>query len=250
MRDAARSLVLRQRRGWVPESLVPFIYVGWDAERPTLIVQQPDNSMTSWRDVINGLAVTPTGEPARPIYSDSSFGGRRGVAVAGVSQTVTYATMVGLPSGATPFEVHGLFDQTALVADTGTRTIMSMGGIAASNRFDLNRVVTLGVNRVQVVVPNNTVGIPVTNLNVDFSGLHYFRIVVTATETRVDVDGVAGTPVPVVPALGTSRFRLFATASNTPLQFAQGVKSGLWVTSLLNTEQASLMSLHLNERLV
>lgn len=241
MSQIARRMASLQ---WSPRRANP--YAWWDAEDVAQL-SLSGAAVAAAADLINGFSAAQAFGSARPTWSASSFNGRPGLAFDGSDDQLTYASTVGIPTGATPFEVWAVFDQNVGPGDTTNNTIIGWGASGGAARFELLRSVIGGVNRAFINVGNGTTNVQVANAAVDFSGRHVLRAVVNGTTARVDVDGVASTVSSVVPALGTTRLVLGATAA--PSSFGQGIFSAGLIAPLLDSGDAGRMYAYFNRRL-
>lgn len=231
---------------WTPRQLGSSLLGWWDAEDASTITLS-GATVTSWRDKVAGYDAAQGGSSAlRPIYGASSFNGRPGITFDGIDDELTLAS-VPFPTGANGCEIWALVDQTALAADTATRTAFAYGGLTATTRR-VDRQVSVGVNRGAMVVGDGALGTTALNGSVDLSGRHVIRGVVTSTNERPDVDGVAGTTESIVPATGSNRVRIGATSATTASGFWQGQVAAALVTSALSATQASQLLTYLKAR--
>lgn len=240
MRAPQRSILMRNHRRWTPSDLGASLLALWDAERSDLITQA-SSLISSWKDVVAGYDAVQAVGASKFARGATSFNGRPGATMDGIDDEMLYASTTGLPAGATPFEAWAVFDQNVAPADATANVIIGWGGAAPGVRFILYRSVVGGVNRATAAVGNGTTAVIATNTSVDFSGRHVVRAIVSGTTLQVDVDGVAGAPVAVVPALGTTRLRIGSIPSDTGSSYGQGVANALPITAPLTTDQAAQM---------
>lgn len=226
---------------WTPANLGASLYAWWDAQRPDLITAS-GGLVSSWKDSVAAYDATQAIGSARPTYSATSFNNAAGVTYDGSDDelTCTDAALLAKLGAATSYEMWGVVDQAALVADTSLRFALSVGNGNTTSRRAGRSVVT-GVNRASVQVGNGSTTGTATNPTVDFSGRHSVRYQTTATESVTEVDGVTMTAVSVVPSTTATRIRLGATANPTAASFWQGVFSSLLFTAPLTASQATLM---------
>ena len=246
MSSIARRIAIMQ---WTPRRFGGGLYAAWDPEEPAFL-SLSGGAVATWTDYARGAAPTQGLGAARPAYGVSDFNGRPIITPdAGDDQLTLTGVPASIPTGATPFEIWCIWNQTSLVADTTSRCAIGWGA-AATTGVVLRRAVISGVNRADMFVGNGSTGINPANLNVDFSGRHVVRAVVDGVNARVDVDGVAGTPLAVVPSIGTTRLRLFSTYVTTAANFAGGDFSGIWITRLQAADEAVRMYAYCNRRIV
>jgi len=238
MRAPQRSILMGRQRRWAPSNLGASLLALWDAERSDLITKS-SGLVSSLKDSVAGYDAVQAVGASKPTYGATSFNGRPGLTLDGVDDQMTYGSTTGIPTGATPFEAWAVFDQNVGTGDMTNNTIMGWGGAGGSVRFDLLRMVSGGVNRAAINIGNGSTNVQVVNTSVDFSGRHVVRAIVTGTTAQIDVDGIASSPVSVVPALGTTRLVIGAAPSLA--SFGQGILSAAGITAPLTTDQAALM---------
>lgn len=231
---------------WSPRQVNP--YAWWDAEAASLIALS-GGTATSIADLMYGYSAAQAFGSAKPAWSASSFNGRPGLTFDGTDDELTYASTVGIPTGATPFEAWAVVDQNVAPADTTNNIIVGWGGNGAALRFDLYRTVVGGVNQAAVSVGNGTVNAVRTNTFVDFTGRHVVRAVVDGVNARVDVDGVASVASAVVPNLTPTRLRLGSLSNTAASAFWQGVLNAALITPLLSSGDVTRMYAYFNRRL-
>lgn len=226
---------------WTPASLGASLYAWWDAQRTDLITAS-GGLVSSWRDSVAAYDATQAVGSARPTLGATSFNGTQGITTDGTDDelTCTSSALLAQLGGATSYELWGVVDQTALVADATQRITLSVGNANATTRRT-GRLVSGGVNRAIASTGNGSAVTTVTNTSVDFSGRHVLRAISTATETSIEVDGVTMTPSAVVPSTTATRVRLGAGANIAAGTFWQGVFSSLLFTAPLTASQATLM---------
>lgn len=238
----AKTIAGAALHSWNPALLGTSLLGWWDAERADLITQA-GGAVSSWKDVVAGYnAIQATGA-SKPAYSATGFNSRPGITPDGVDDFLNLESQ--------PFpsicEVWALVNQQALPADTTTRALISFGGTLSASRITIQRGVSTGVNSLQAVVGNNTVGVAVVHPG-DFSGKSVVRLVVDGTNARIELNGVASSNVAVVPAIGTTRVRMFAANSTSAANFWNDPTNTVAVTGLLSTTQAAAFTSYLKAR--
>lgn len=237
--------IFRQPRGgWSPSDLSSSLLAWWDSSYG---VSLSGSQVTAWADRKSGYSVTQGTAAARPLWSATSFGGQPGLTFDGTDDLLN---MEGLPfmSGATPGEIWAVVQQDALVADTGARRLISIGGATLSSRY-IRRFVSGGVNRIHALVGDGTSlvqsGIPA----VDASSRHVVRGIFTATSVQAGVDGTLGTSAAVVPNTPATRVNIGASSSSAiGAEYWQGKIRDVIVTLPLTTAQAAQMQAFLLPR--
>lgn len=229
---------------WVPTDLGDSLIAWWDASEG---VSLSGSQVTAWADRKSGHSVTQGTAAARPLWSATSFGGKPSLTFDGIDDLLN---MESLPfmSGATPGEIWAVVQQDALVADTGARRLISIGGATLSSRY-IRRFVSGGVNRVHALVGDGTSlvqsGIPA----VDASSRHVVRGVFTATSVQAGVDGTLGTSAAVVPNTPATRVNIGASSSSAiGAEYWQGKIRDVIVTDPLSTNQAGQLQTFLSAR--
>lgn len=248
MTSIARRVAIMQ---WSPRRLGSGLYAAWDPEERASLTLS-GGAASTWADYVNGVAPTQALGSSRPAYGSSGFNGRPIVTPDGIDdQLAATGVPASIPTGATPFEAWVIWNQTKLVADAVIRIALGWGGGigATAANFGIQRNVVSGVNRAQAFVGNGNSTIAVTNANVDFSGRHVLRAVVTGTSARIDVDDIAGAPAGVVPSIGSAIVRLFCSPVSAGA-FAAGDFSGLFVTRPLSAGEVVNMYAYCNKRIV
>ena len=229
---------------WSPADLGTSLLAWWDASQGVTL---SGSQVTAWVDRESGYSVTQGTAAARPLWSATSFGGEPGLTFDGTDDLLN---MESLPfmSGATPGEIWAVVQQDALVADTGARRLISIGGATLSSRY-IRRFVSGGVNRIHSLVGDGTSlvqsGIPA----VDTSSRHVVRGIFTATSVQAGVDGTLGNSAAVVPNTPATRLNIGASSSSSiGAEYWQGKIRDIIVTGLLSTEQSTLLRAFLSER--
>lgn len=239
MRTALKAVIGRR---WTPLDLGADLLAWWSADRNDSILRTGGTPIVSWTDVRNGYVLTQGVAGSRPAYSPTGFGGFPCIVFDGTDDELTLASCP-LPTGATPAEVWAVANQSALVADSGTRQLFSYGGTSNATRRALLRRVVSAANRASLDVGDNSVAQPVNDTAVDFSGRHFVRGVFGATASTVQVDGNATiTSTSVVPVTGTTRVRVGASSANTAANFWNGSVRDIVVTNALTAAQAAPMA--------
>ena len=226
---------------WNPLQLGADLLAWWSADRSDSIITGT-GGVVSWVDVKNGYVATQGTSGSRPAYSPTGFGGFPCIVFDGTDDELTVASCP-LPTGATPAEVWAVANQSALVADTGTRQLLSYGGTSNATRRALIRRVVSAANRASLDVGDNSVAQAVNDTAVDFSGRHFVRGVFGAAASTIQVDGNATiTSTSVVPVTGSTRVRIGASSANTAANFWSGSVRDIVVTNALSVAQAALMA--------
>lgn len=245
------SAALRQGGGvvpWTPIDLGSSLYDMWDAELAGTLTLS-GAVVDAWNSVKNGYLTNQTLSASKPVYSATGFNGRPGIVFDGQDDYLNFEGVGVLPTGAAPCEIWALMDQPLPSSTVTTGLIICYGGTAGSSRRRLTRGVPSGdVNRVQVGVGDGTTEVTRSNLNVEFSGRHVVRGIVSGTTAKVVVDGVDDVTANVVPATGTTRTRIGTNTAASPAGFVQGTISLIAVTTLLSTDQAAQMLAYLKSR--
>lgn len=228
---------------WSPLDLGPSALLAWwSADRSDSIIRTGGAPIVSWIDVAYGYVATQGVSGSRPSYSVAGFGGFPCITFDGTDDELTVASCP-LPVGANPSEVWAVASQDALVADSGTRQLLSYGGTSNATRRALLRRVVSAANRASLDVGDNSVAQPVNDTAVDFSGRHFVRGVFGAAASTIQVDANATiTSTSVVPVTGNTRVRIGASSANTAANFWSGSVRDIVVTAALNAQQADLMA--------
>lgn len=145
--------------------------------------------VSSWLDEIGSYDLAQATDDDRPVWSASSFNGRGGVTFDGTSDFLKIgSTPAALPIGSDTSEIWAICDQERLAADTGAGDLFNYGATSATGARRLRRVVSGGVNAVQI----SANGTSNTNTAVDFSGRHYLRGAFVNGAQHPDIDGNIG----------------------------------------------------------
>jgi len=238
----------RARYRFSPTDLGADLLAWWDAEQPATITG--GGAVSSWADVVAGYTATQAVGGSQPAYSATSFNGSRGgITFDGTADELTClsAGLLAQLGGATSYEMWAAVDQTALVADTGIRTVISVGASNATTRR-MGRSVVTGANRAFTYTADGVGSASAVNPTINFSGRHVVRSQLTATATMTEVDSVAMTPVAVVPATVATRVRLGAAANITATLFWRGVINTVLITRPLSTAQKNQLNAYLGIR--
>lgn len=213
-----------------------------DASRITVAT----GGVSSWVGQKSGWNLAQATSGYRPQYSATGFNGAPAIVPDGNDDYLELANPA-LPGNADPVEIWAVAGQGSLVADTADKTLASYRGNSGLTQRTLQRVVSGGANRAQGAVGNGASTLPVTNA-ADFSSRHVLRLQVGATQSILSVDGVAGTPVSVVPATSLSRLRVFALGGSSPSNFYLGPLRDLAFTLPLNDSAAASVTKFLMPR--
>lgn len=231
------------RGGGVPPADTPITLLGasciawWTADAGITL---SGDTVTAWVDQVAGYPTTPAGSPQ---FEATGFNGNPCIEFNGTDncfESTDAGLLAALPDGAEPGEIWAIFQQDALVADTGERFVVGYGATTSNGRF-LARAVTSGVNRGRARVGT---GSPVlaAHLGVDLSSRHVLRGIFEADETNISVDGnLNGTPVAAVPATSITRLRIGATAATTAANFLNGKVREVIFTGPLDAGQVTAL---------
>lgn len=239
---ASRSVLMGNK--WTPRKLGASLLGWWSADRPDLI-SLSGSQVTGWKDAVAAYNLTQGVAGARPLYSAISFNGAPGVTFDGVDDYLELAA-VPFPTGAAPSEIHAIVDQTALVADTGTKVVFAYGSTVAFTR-NLSRNVNAGQNTLAASAGNGAANVAASQLN-DFSGRHVVRGIIDGAQVTANADGVSGGPQNVVPATAATRTRMGGRTATTADQFFQGVIREVIVTGLLSASQAAALQAYMQTK--
>lgn len=234
--------------GWAPQVLGASLFAFWDAERPDLIAES-GGLVSSWRDAVTANNAAQSTGASKPTYSATGFNGRPCVSYDATDDDLTSnPAPAALPIGAAVGEIWAVVDQTAPAADTVVRCVTGYFDIDGGNVRRLARVVLSGVNRANVQIGTGSGEVRVANTFVDFSGRHVVRARIGATASQIDVDGIAGTPMAVVPV--TQNLTLTLGRSPTALNsYWSGSLNAVLYTAALGAADAALLYAYLNRRL-
>jgi len=222
------SAVHMRRDGvWVPSDLGSVLNSHWTADDHGTSNMTDDGSglISAWKarvSAVNPIAVTT----ARPTWTSTAFNTLyTGMTFDGTTDVIGTATGVsGLITGATAGYIFTVVDQTALVADTGQRTIGGYGATGAGGGRFLLRTVTSGANRLRI---STGTAAPLDDVSVDFSSRHMVLAGFAASGVISGwIDGAVTSPATsatTVPNTGTSRVRLGASINTSADLFWQGV---------------------------
>lgn len=239
------SLIMRPPAGIIaeiPSALGPDLLAWWD----------PSDLSTLFQEAAGTTPVAAENDPVG-LMRDKSGNGRHFSTTAtpawqadgsllfnGTSHFMNLESQP-FPSGANPCEMWAVVRQDALAADATNRTILAYGTGLSTGGRNLRRVVSGGVNRLQVATGDGVGTSTAAETTVDFSGAHVVVARVTATASHVEIDGTAGTPTSVVPSTGTLRVRLGGTTATTPVAFWSGKIGPVMITGPLSAAQRVAM---------
>lgn len=214
----------------------------WHCDNASLITQVA-GAVSSWKDVVAGYDAAQATGASQAIYSATSWNGAApGITFDGTDDFFTLASQP-FPALALTASIFVVVDQTCLVADTATRCIASYGDNAGATQRRLSRRVITGAN---VVTAQSSSSL--SDATGDFSGRHYIRALYTPTFTFAGLDGTMSAGVAVVPATGTTRFRIGATVSDIVAAFFKGVIREVVVTGALSAQQVTDINAYLASR--
>lgn len=249
MHALSLSLGLQRRAGagaFSPADLGASLLAWWDAEDASTLTLDT-GTVTTWADKVAALSPTQAVAGAKPAYSATGFNGRPVVTFDGVDDILSLASVGLLPTMANACEIWALVDQTALVADTGSRTAFSYGG-GSNDRRDVRRVVNSAVNRARVMAGNGVTQVTSDNNSVDLSGRHVMRAQISTTTMTITVDATAAGSTAVVPVTGTARLALGGTSTAAPATYWQGGINSILVTAPLTSDQSAALLAYLVAR--
>lgn len=227
-------------RRWSPYDIWDQLYAWWSVDFVASLTIATA-TVTAWRDIKGGL--TPVSAGAAPDYTTAGW-----LRFNGTDDLLSVSGVGGLPTGATPCEMWALTSQSALAADTGSRTLFGYGGTSTTSRR-LRRVVITGTNRGDVISGNGSASNQSIDTTVDFSGRHVLRGRITATEGSISVDGGAfSTPIASVPSTGTTRTRIGCDTAGSPGQLWHGDVHSILVTRALSADDAARLLEYMNAR--
>lgn len=215
---------------WTPLDLGASLLGWWAAEDLSA------TPVSSWVDRIGAYDCTAAaGE--RPAWSATGWNSvAPGVTFDGTANFLTLASQP-FPSGSATASIWGVVDQTALVADTTTRMIASYGGDTAGTQRRLSRRVVTGANVLTSQAATTT-----ADATGDFSGRHLARGLYTPTGIYAGLDGNMSVVAAIVPATGTTRFRIGATSAAVAANLFQGAIRHLLVTAALTSGQVTQLN--------
>lgn len=244
---ATRRLFGAPSGPWTPATLGAGLKLSLDPQN-TASITETAGAVSAWQDTAGAgtrIFTQATGAD-QPTYGATSYYSRAGVTGDGVSDVMTWTGDPGLNQ---PHDIWLLYNQTRAAASVSTDHILSYGNGQGGGSVVVRRTVVSGVNRCQVSVANNGGGTTVTNATEDFSGLCLVRVKVRATSCEVEINQVGMTPTTLTSlSISNTRFRLFASAATTPVNFAEGVIGGLWITDPLSGVNESNMYAYANAR--
>lgn len=229
---------------WLPTDLGDSLLAWWDSSEG---VSLSGSQVNAWSDKKGGYNAAQGTSAARPLWSSTSFGGQPGLTFDGIDDLLNMESLPFL-TGAASGEIWATAQQDALVADTGARRLISIGGATLSSRY-IRRFVSSGANRIHALVGDGTSlvqsGIPA----IDASSRHVVRGIFTATSVQAGVDGTLGTSAAVVPNTPATRVNIGASSSSAiGAEYWQGKIRDIIVTAPLTTEQATQLRTFLMER--
>jgi lysophospholipase L1-like esterase len=208
-------------------------------------------SVTSWRDRIAGLAPAQATAGAQPTWAAADFNSGPSVTCDGVNDTLALTSGFGpLPTGATPCWIWAVVEQSALVADTGSRTVVSWGGNVGppSTERRLRRTVVSGVNRAQMLVGTGAgASATINDTAIDLSGRRLILAKIGATSTTISVDAGAVSTSSAVPATGTTLTQM-TLGSGPATQFWSGKIRDVLITRPLSTDKEAAVRAFLSAR--
>jgi hypothetical protein len=208
----------------------------WSADRSDLITVS-GAKVTSWKDVKNAYDAVQAVDASRPTYSATGFNGAPGVTFDGTDDELTLASQP-FPSAANPSEIWVVLQQDALGADATSRAAFTYGAAAANQRM-VGRAQGAGsINRGRASTGDGATSQNLTATSPDLSSRHLLRAIIGATETNLEIDGVLGTPISVVPSTGTTRARIGSFAATSASGFWNGKIRDILVTGPLTPTQA------------
>lgn len=232
---------------WAPTDLGASLIAWWDAGSG---VTESGGAVSAWADSVGALTVAQGTAGNKPTYSATSFRGAPGITFDGTDDYLSVASTGSLPSGGNACEIWALVDQTALVADTNNRFILSFGSVNSTARRTLYRRVSGGANEARGDIGN---GSAATSINftglADFSGPNVVRLAVGASSSRGQINGGPFTATfTVTPNTTTAITAIGANGALTGTQLWQGQIAAILVTGALTIDQAKYLTAYLTRR--
>lgn len=227
---------------WTPADLGAKLIAWWDAEDADTLTLSGGLAV-EWIDKVNGITLVQSLAGQRPVYSDTSFGGRPALSFDGLDDFLAVTPAhPSIPIGGDPCEMWALVDQLAPeFTDSGQRMIMSYGS-GTMDRRGIFRANSLQVNSFTVVGTRNTNGV-VASVAGGFSGKHVVRGRWTGSQMYAQRDETISAPTALAPLTTGARFRLGAGPNAAANAFHMGgFNSGLITTDLDEAESASLLA--------
>jgi hypothetical protein len=228
--------------GWTPADLGVALLGQIDAEDFASLTITT-GLVDAWADTVAAVSFTST-LTARPAYSATSFNGRPGVTFDGTNDALSFAG-VPYPAAANPCEIWVACSQDAVAT---SRTVFGYGNVPNTSRLIGCRLPlgnppwTPNLNTGTGAAAPNTDGPPT------FSGIHILRAEFGATQSRLSMDGVAGTPTAAVPATVTTKSTIGGRPQAAVVAFFQGVINCILITSPLTNVQAASLRAYLARR--
>lgn len=211
-----------------PQAVLGAALLGWwDAARTDRMVLAGSN-VTSWADLVAGVALTQGVSGAKPLWTLDE-GGRPAVQFDGTDDYLEQATH-GFPAG--QFELWLVGSNTAPVADAGSRWAF---GIGTTSPATIGRNASTGANRAR-----GAFGSSGWNAGYgDFTGTHVVRLRGEAAQAWIGFDGGAPTLLGNFGPVGAGRIRMGCQNNGSPSGFWQGAIHAALVTTLLSDTQAA-----------
>lgn len=245
--DLGLSLIGRQGLSWTPVALGSKLKLALDPQDALTLDASAVTSglVTSITDTVAGKVFSQATSGFKPAYGATSFVSRPGVVFDG---TDDFLASDGDLGATPPADLWLLVDQMRSSAVATTDRVLTFGGTATTDRVELRRTVTGGVNRAQLIVPTAGGGVTVTNTSADFSGPCLLRLSIGAAQAFVEVNQVGMTAVAAVPTIGVTRARLASNNGSGGANFSQLAFAGAWITEALTGPDETAMYAYLNAR--
>lgn len=194
--------------------------------------------MTAWTDSIGGLALSQSGNAARPTYQPTGFNGAACLSLDGADDCMD-APAATFPAGSTEGELWMVLSQDSPASETGTRGAISYSGPNTTTSRGMRRVSTSGANRLSAIGADGSTSTVLTYPTVDFSSRHMVRSTHGPNGNTVRADGQAPAANAIVPATATDRIRIGALSGPSPTNFWLGRIRDVLVTKGLTPDQAT-----------
>lgn len=233
LRSPLRSPVRAAAR-FSPRDLGSDLLAWWDARVTSSLTLAAGSLVTTWTDVVGGLAPTQGTDANKPIYSAAgvTFDNTDVLVVAGVGS---------LPTGANPVSIWLVLNQPTAIADTTTYNIFTYGGGSGATSRSVRRLVASSVNRFNALPSTGAGTTSVTNTNVDFSGWHWVGCHIDADSTIAFIDGTSSTDTAnALGGTGTTRTSIGGTAGGAA-NYVGTIRHILVTNNLSATMQPLLM---------
>lgn len=235
-------LIAAAARPWTPLNLGNKLFAWWNADVLSSLTLS-GNQVSAWRDLAFGTEVAQSTASSRPIWSATSFNGSPGVTFDGTDDRMSNLTQQARIPDTGGYYLMATVDQTALVADTTVRAIITLSSSNAS-QTSLRRAVASGQNRVAI----NIGGSAINASSGDFSGRTTPAMRTISSGATIYLNGASVGTSATAPVTSTIRTYIGCNHLANDNFWRGVVRDVISVSETLTTDEMSLLNAYLAQR--